>query len=166
MQTKILKLEDIRKYKEDIKSCYKCNPLIFDEDNYLRSVDAELLLLNYLNSDDSYIVGIISDDEKYLYGVVIYDNVRSNGETTTAQVHIAIDKAIWGKTTYEAFTDMLKFGLNDVVYCEVPENAVKVNMMCKRLGFKKTGYIPKALPYTNSKGEKVMHDIFIWTWVR
>lgn len=51
----------------------------------------------------------------------------------------------------------------NVLYCEIPSIAVNAIRMAKAMGFKKTGYIPTALPYVNSKGEEKLYDIQILT---
>lgn len=165
MKQKILQTNDIAKYAEDIKRCYDCNKLIFDCDNPLRLEDVVDLcnfVSPYIDSDDSYVIGIVDDNEKYLYGLVIFDNIRTDGTITTAQVHIVTDKIIWGKQIKDMYNEILAYGLIDNIYCEIPQIAVNAIGMCKRLGFKKTGYIPKALPYINSKGEKKLYDLNIF----
>lgn len=165
MKQRILYDVDIARYIDDIQKCYQCNNLIFDTDTPLHiktAKEIEEFLIPYTQADDSYILGVLDDYEKYLYGIIIFDNIRTDGTVSTAQVHIVTDKAVWGKTIKDVYQDVLDFGLIDNIYCEIPQIAVRAIGMCKRLGFKKTGYIPKALPYINSKGEKKLYDINIF----
>ena len=169
MKQRILYDIDIHRFIDDIKRCYDCNRLIFDMDTPLHLDDEELLeafLVPFTQSEDSYILGILDDNEKYLYGLVIFDNCRTDGSCTTAQVHIVTDKAVWGKTIASIYREILDNGLIDIMYCEIPQIAVNAIGMCRRLGFKKTGYIPKALPYLNSKGEKKLYDLNIFVYER
>lgn len=169
MKQRILSTKDLFNHIQEILKCYECNKLVFDMDTPLHLNDEEKLLnflIPFAQGEDSYILGILDDNEKYLYGIVIFDNIRTDGETTTAQVHIVADKIIWGKTVKDVYQEILDCGLIDNIYCEIPQIAVRAISMCKRLGFKKTGYIPKALPYTNAKGEKKLYDINIFVYER
>lgn len=169
MKYRQLKLEDIEKYKEDIYSCYMTNHLVFDSQNPLRedmSVDnTKWFVETFINSSDAVIVGIFDSEEKYLYGLVIFDNIRFANKSS-AQVHIVNDKSIFGRKVRGLYEDILATCMFDTLYAEIPSMAVHAIALCKRLGFKKTGYIPDILPYVNCSGEEKMYDIQIWTWRR
>ena len=165
MKQKVLTRSDIVDYADDILRCYNCNRLIFDMDSPLsvnNNVEVCDFLIPYAEAEDSLVLGVVDDTDKYLYGLVIFDNIRTDGTVTTAQVHIVTDKAVFGKTIKMVYEDILNYGLIDIIYCEIPQIAVQAIGMCKRLGFKKTGYIPKALPYTNCSGEKKLYDLNIF----
>ena len=110
-------------------------------------------------------LGILDDKEEFLFGIVIFDNIRFANKSC-AQVHIVTDRAIWGRKIKDIYTEILKGSIFDTLYCEIPSIAVHPIAMCKRLGFKKTGYIPDALPYKNAQGEEKMYDLQIYTYRR
>ena len=80
-----------------------------------------------------------------------------------AEVHVLTSKSIFGavlRHSYERILDeMVPFA---VLYCHIPRAAVFASKLVKDIGFKKTGYIPAALPYSNSKGEVKMSDLLIY----
>ena len=100
MKYRQLKLEDVEKYKEDIYSCYMTNHLVLDSQNPLKegmSVEhTKWFVETFINSPDAVIVGIFDSEEKYLYGLVIFDDIRFANKSS-AQVHIVNDKSIFGK---------------------------------------------------------------------
>ena len=56
---------------------------------------------------------------------------------------------------------------NNKRYCYgyiIYDNIRCADKMVAKLGFKKTGYIPCALPYKNSKGETKLYDINIFVY--
>ena len=110
MKYRQLKLEDIERYKEDIHSCYMTNHLVFDSQNPLRegmSVEnTKWFVETFINSSDAVIVGIFDSEEKYLYGLVIFDNIRFANKSS-AQVHIVNDKSIFGKKVRGLYEDIL-----------------------------------------------------------
>lgn len=164
MKHRQLTLNDCNRYAEDIIKCYSDCHLIFDSQSsipvnyYLPS-----FVETFVRADDSLALGIFSDDEKFLYGLVIFDNIRFANKSC-AEVHIITDKAIWGKKIRDVYNQILNGCIFDTLYCQVPSIAVNVIAICKRLGFKKTGYIPDALPYINSRGEERMYDIQIYSY--
>ena len=117
---------------------------------------------SFVDSKDSIVLGIFDEREEYLYGIVIFDNIRM-AQTSTAEVHIATSKAIWGKIVLDMYKEILEYSLFSNLYCMIPQNCVLAIGMAKRMGFKKTGYIPKALPYKNRKGEVYLYDIQIFS---
>ena len=165
--TKILAISDV--HGEE-------NPKLYD---YLENNDIDLVLIlgditdfgpldfveTFINSSDAVIVGIFDSEEKYLYGLVIFDNIRFANKSS-AQVHIVNDKSIFGRKVRGLYEDILATCMFDTLYAEIPSMAVHAIALCKRLGFKKTGYIPDILPYVNCSGEEKMYDIQIWTWRR
>ena len=167
MKYRQLKLEDIEKYKEDIYSCYMTNHLVLDSQNPLKegmSVEhTKWFVETFINSSDAVIVGIFDSEEKYLYGLVIFDNIRFANKSS-AQVHIVNDKSIFGRKVRGLYEEILSTCMFDTLYAEIPSIAVHAIALCKRLGFKKTGYIPNVLPYVNSKGVEQMYDIQIWSF--
>ena len=167
MKYRQLKLEDIEKYKEDIYSCYMTNHLVFDSQNPLKegmSVEhMKWFVGTFIDSSDAVIVGIFDSEEKYLYGLVIFDNIRFANKSS-AQVHIVNDKSIFGRKVRGLYEEILSTCMFDTLYAEIPSIAVHAIALCKRLGFKKTGYIPNVLPYVNSKGVEQMYDIQIWSF--
>lgn len=167
MKHRILTEQDLKDYYFDILKCYNDNKLIFDDcvPNFIKE-DIVGFLGGFIDAEDSYVVGIFSDNDAYLLGIVIYDNNRCLGSDFSAQVHIAFSKAMWGRVSKDVCISLMQTGLPTMLYCEVPVIAVRVIGLLKALGFKKTGYIPKALPYTNSKGEKKMYDVNIFCWER
>ena len=169
MKYRRLKLEDVEKYKEDIYSCYMTNHLVFDsqcplQDN-MTPDGISWFVKTFLYSPETAVMGIFDSEEKYLYGIVIFDNIRFANKSS-AQVHIVNDKSIFGRKVRGLYEDILSTCMFDTLYAEIPSVAVHAIAMCKRLGFKKTGYIPDVLPYVNCSGEEKMYDIQIWTWRR
>lgn len=160
-----LTTEDCTTFYSDIVKCYRDNPLIFDSQNPLRQMtEGELVtfISNYIKSEDSLVIGIFNSKQDILFGVAIFDSIRFSGKDSCAQVHIAISKDIWGRLCANIFNRILDECLIKTLYCEIPQIAVKPIAIVKRMGFKKTGYIPKALPYTNSRGETKMYDLHIF----
>ena len=79
------------------------------------------------------------------------------------ELHIVNDKSIFGRKVRGLYEEILATCMFDTLYAEIPSIAVHAIALCKRLGFKKTGYIPNVLPYVNSKGVEQMYDIQIWS---
>ena len=166
MHYRSLKRSDVLKYGDDILKCYEDNRLILDSQNPLVIDDihsAREFLLGYVDAKDSMVIGIFDEAELFLYGLVIFDNMRSV-DKMVAEVHIAIAKEIWGRKVKRLFDEMLDNTLFDILYCTIPQIAVNAIAMTKRMGFKKTGYIPSALPYINSKGEEKLYDLNIFCY--
>lgn len=163
MRYRKLQLEDLFNYGKDILHCYECNHFVLDEQSFI--VPDLDFIRGFLDAPDSMIIGLFDNNEKYLYGLIIFDNIRfGNKGESCAEVHIINDKAIWGKKVRDLYTEVLNNSIFSTIYCMIPQIAVAPIALCKRLGFKKTGYIPKALPYTNSRGEENMYDINIMCW--
>lgn len=166
-----LTVEDLDKYSSDIFSCYKSNTLVFDCQNPIaiaREDQATEFLYGFIAAPDSMAMGIFDDNEDFLYGLIIFDNIRfgedaKGNPVSCAQLHIVNDKSIFGKVLRDLHNQILDSVVFTTLYCEIPENAVHAIAICKRLGFKKTGYIPHALPYRNSLGKEIMHDIQVWS---
>lgn len=155
-------------YRNDIFKCYKDCSLILDSQHPLRLSDewaTEEFVRGFVEADDSEVLAIFDDSESFLYGLVIFDNIRFANKSC-AEVHIVTDKAIWGRKIKNIYKDMIECNVFDTLYCQIPSIAVNSIAMCKRLGFKKTGYIPDALPYVNAKNETKMYDIQIYTYRR
>jgi len=168
MKHKSLEYSDIVKFKKDLFKAYMDNHLIMDCQNpYLIENPEDMVefLKGYVEAPDSLVVGILDNKEAICYGYLIYDNIRIV-DVKTAEVHIAIAKEIWGKIIRDLFKEMLNGCFFDILYAQVPQNACRAIGMLKHLGFKKTGYIPKALPYTNSKGETKLYDLNIFVHER
>ena len=159
---------DLFVYRSDIFKCYHDCNLIFDSQNVIDikdEHDSENLLHGFVEAKDSLVLGILDDKEEFLFGIIIFDNIRFANKSC-AQVHIVTDRAIWGRKIKDIYTEILKVSIFDTLYCEIPSIAVHPIAMCKRLGFKKTGYIPDALPYKNAQGEEKMYDLQIYTYRR
>lgn len=166
MKYRKLGIIDCQKYADDIIKCYEDCKLVFDSQSTIsKYMTMPQFLGGYIQADDSIVLGIFDDKEEYLYGMVIFDNIRFSNKSC-AEVHIVTDKAIWGKKIKNIYNEILQGCIFDTLYCQVPSIAVHVIAVCKRLGFKKTGYIPDALPYVNSKGEERMYDLQIYTYRR
>lgn len=169
MKYRVLNIADCEYYKDDILSCYNDNKFIFDDQNCIELNNSDAcgeFVAAYVQALDSYVLGVFDDLEEYLYGLIIFDNVRIVGGDSIAQVHIVTNRAIWGKRIKNIYEQVLEYGLVKTLYCEIPQIAVGAIAMCRRLGFRKTGYIPKALPYTNVNGERKMYDLNIFVWER
>lgn len=168
MKYRTLDHGDLFVYRSDIFKCYQDCNLIFDSQNVIDikdEHDSENLLHGFVEAKDSLVLGILDDKEEFLFGIVIFDNIRFANKSC-AQVHIVTDRAIWGRKIKDIYTEILKGSIFDTLYCEIPSIAVHPIAMCKRLGFKKTGYIPDALPYKNVQGEEKMYDLQIYTYRR
>lgn len=166
MKYRNLKIEDCQMYRNDIIKCYNDCHLIFDSQSPIpQDFDLAYFLSTFIVATDSIVLGIFDDKEEYLYGLVIFDNIRFANKSC-AEVHIITDRAIWGKKIKDIYNQILEGCILDTLYCQVPTIAVNVIAICKRLGFRKTGYIPDALPYVNSKGEEKMYDIQIYVYRR
>lgn len=167
MKFKILTLEDIDYYIHDIQKCYKSNRLIFDSQNYFADVNninrLKSFVRSYVANNDNLVYGIVSDNEAFLYGLIYLASIRFSSNINSAEVHIVTDKLIWGNTIFGLYKQLIDIIPFNILYCQIPSIAVNAIRMCKRMGFKKTGYIPKALPYTNSRGIENMYDIQIWS---
>lgn len=160
--------DDIINKADDLFRCYEDNKLILDNQSVIEvhtPIDIVEYLIPFTMAKDSLVVGIMDRQEQFLFGVVIFDNIRI-ADSSCAEIHIAISKEIWGKICKNLFDEMIVSCGIDVLYCQIPKIAVRAISMCKKMGFKKTGYIPKALPYTNSKNECKMYDINIYTFQR
>lgn len=168
MKFRTIDIQDSFEYSQDIYKIYKDCPLIFDSQNPVNIDtirDCTSFIRGFIIAKDSDVWGIFDDNEEYLYGLIIFDNIRFCNKSC-AQVHIVNDKAIWGHKIRDIYREIINSTIFDTLYCEIPSIAVHPIAMCKRLGFKKTGYIPDALPYINSNGEEKMYDLQIYTWRR
>lgn len=164
----ILNSDDIKTYQDDIYSCYNSNKFIFDSQNYLIDSDLEGLtefLEGFTTSPDSMAVGLFDNNKNFLYGIVIFDSIRFGIHNfATAEVHIAVDRKAFGKLTFELLKQLRDECNFTTLFCHIPDIANRAIGLCKRLGFKKTGYIPNCLPYINLRGEEKLHDVQIWTY--
>lgn len=168
MLYRVLDHGDVYTYRNDIFKCYQDCKLILDNQSIINidcAQDAENFIHGFVEAKDSTVFGILNDTEEFLYGLVIFDNIRFSNKSC-AQVHIVNDKAIWGKKVKDIYKDIINSSIFNTLYCEIPSIAVHAIAMCKRMGFKKTGYIPDALPYTNADGEEKMYDLQIYSWRR
>lgn len=163
MKYRVINQNDLEKYGDDIFDAYSSNHLIFDTQNIFADGSKDVYinyLEGYVHGIDSYVLGFFDNNEEYLYGVAIVDNIRTV-DITTAEVHIAVNKKMWGSSLLHILEEAVKYVPVDIFYCQIPQIAVRALGLVKRLGFKKTGYIPKALPYKNIKGEEKLYDINI-----
>lgn len=162
------KVNDIEKYQDDIYSCYSSNKFIFDSQNYLVDSDLEGLtefLRGFILSPDSIVIGLFNNNKSFLYGLVILDSIRfGSNNLATAEVHIAVDRKAFGKLTFDLLKQLRDECGFTTLFCHIPDVANRAIGLCKKLGFKKTGYIPNCLPYVNLRGEEKLHDVQIWTY--
>lgn len=165
-----LKVEDLNKYEDDIAICFMDNLQITDSQSPLNLTnydDRMDYLLGLLNSQESMVIAILDEENEYLYGLVIFDGIRVTDDGNAAQLHVAVCKDLWGKAILNIFRDILdNFVMFNTLYCMLPAYCRPVISLVKKLGFKKTGYIPKALPYINIKGEEKMYDELIYTYLK
>lgn len=166
MKTRALTLSDLQIYANDIFTCYKDNPMILDAQSPY-SLDTPLsvqeFLAGYIEVDDSMIKGIFDNKEEFLYGIVIFDNMRITPDASTCEIHIASSKSVWGRMLINIYRDMIRECLFNNLYCMIPENCVLAIRVARQVGFRKTGYIPKALPYKNRNNEIKMYDLHIYS---
>lgn len=168
MKYKELTLLDVDLYRNDIYSCYNSNKFIFDSQNYLVGLDMEGLedfLKGFIDSPDSMVVGLFDDNHSFLYGIVIFDDIRFGIDNlAAAEVHIAVDRKAFGSLTFNLLKQLRNECNFTTLFCHIPDIANRAIGLCKRLDFVKTGYIPKCLPYINLRGEEKLHDVQIWTY--
>ncbi|MBQ2350087.1 MAG: hypothetical protein II393_02305 [Cytophagales bacterium] len=166
MITSILKEEDLEIYRDDIYQAYKDNPQVADEQcpGYENTPECCVEYLRmFITATDSMVMGIFDEEKEFLYGVIIFDNIRLTEDGNSSEVHIATSRDIWGKDFLDIYRDIIDKNFFDVLYCIIPAKCRPAIGLCKSLGFKKTGYIPKAIPYKTIKGEIKMYDKLIYT---
>lgn len=169
MKHRILQKSDVWNYGDDLLSMYQTNRLVIDSQSPLDLSNRDSVcefIEPFVTSNDSMVVGIFDEQEKYLYGIVIFDNIRFDEVNSCAQIHIVNDKSIFGKKVRNIYGEIIESMPFTTLYCEIPSIAVHAIAVCKRAGFKKTGYIPLALPYKNIKGEEKLYDLQIFTYRR
>lgn len=168
MLYRILKEEDTRNYLDDIVSCYNSNKFILDSQSPMDFSNKENIydyIESYIEAPDAMVIGLFDDSEKYIYGVVILDSIRfGQGDKTVAEVHIAVDRSAFGKLTFRLLEQLREESGFTTLFCHIPDIANRAIGLVKRLGFRKTGYIPNCLPYKNLKGVEDLHDVQIWTY--
>ena len=167
MKTCKLDIIDCYMYRDDIFDCYQTNRLVFDSQNPIKITTPDIaaeFIRKFVEAEDSCVMGLFDDSKKFLYGLVIFDNIRYANNKSCAQVHIVNSKTIFGKVVREIYDNIIAACGIDTIYAEIPAIAVFPINICKRLGFVKTGYIPEALPYINSRGQEKMYDIIILTY--
>lgn len=165
MYYKKLNVNDIIRYNKDLFKAFKDNSLILDEQCNLHFdyyVDFGNFLIKYVLATDSMVIGIF--DCNKCQGYVILDNIRMTEENSCAQVHIAISKELRGKKALRILKEIRDNSNLEMFYAEIPSIAIHAINICKKLGFKKTGYIPKNMPYTNALGQVKMYDTFIYVY--
>lgn len=169
MKYRILEQIDTQKFKEDIFKCFKDNrTLFFDELNPHAVEDSNLAsyyLSTFIDTPDDMVMGIFDNDEKYLYGIIIFQEIRM-GVRTSAKVHCLLSKTLWGKKSKTLCKGIINESIFNVLYCEIPGYAYRTITFVKSLGFRKTGYIPRVVPYTALNKTGIMHDIFVFTLER
>lgn len=162
MYYKSLTIPDIIRYNVELFSAFQDNHLILDaqcELSFNHHIDFGNYLIKYVQASDSMVIGLFSDNK--CMGYVILDNIRIADENSCAQVHLAISKQLRGKKALEILREIRDNSNLEMFYCEIPSIAIHAINVCKKLGFKKTGYIPQNLPYTNALGETKMYDTYI-----
>lgn len=167
MKLRFIDVNDVRDYEEDIAQCYMDNLQIMDSQTVIDFTNRDEMLdyiFSILESKESAIQGVFDNDDEYLYGLIIYDGIRLTDDGNAAQLHLATCKDMWGQEYLKVYQKALDETLFDTLYCMVPAICRPVISLLKKLGFKKTGYIPKALPYTNLKGKTKMYDEYVYVW--
>lgn len=157
--------KELELYLDDIVECYKDNPQILDSQSpycLTNKEGAMVFLSSYVNSKDSMVIGIVDDREEFLYGLILFDNIRM-ADKKSAECHIVASKQVWGKIILDIYKDALNSSVFDVLYCMIPANCVLAIRIAKQLGFKKTGYIPKVIPYINVKGIERLYDLQVYS---
>lgn len=169
MKYRILEQIDTQKFKEDIFKCFKDNrTLFFDELNPHAVEDNNLAayyLSTFIDTPDDMVMGVFDNNEEYLYGIIIFQEIRM-GVKTSAKVHCLLSKTLWGKKAKTLCKSIINESIFNVLYCEIPGYAYRTIAFAKSLGFRKTGYIPRVVPYTALNKAGVMHDIFVFTLER
>lgn len=159
---------NLSRYQDDIVKCFTDNKLIFDSQHRLNNNSNKDDILNYVYSfiqqKDCLAYGLFDNNKQFLYGLVLFENMRFGENANCAQAHIALSKLIWGETSSKVLEGILKDCIFDVVYCQIPSRAVPAIRLAKKLGFKKTGYVPKCIPYVNSEGREILYDLYTLTW--
>lgn len=163
MKYRVLTKRDLSLYRNDIYSCFNSNKSIYDSQSPYRNNNPVDTLMSHLNNFDTILFGIFDDDESYLYGIILFENVRINTDINSAQVHIIIDKAIWGKVVFGVLKKMADETIFNRIFAEIPAFTAKTVGLLKRLGFKKTGYKPDAVPYIDASGKEKMYDLLTYT---
>lgn len=166
MKERILTIEDLDIYRNDIFEMFKDCSRVFDEQNFLKVVDKSFYIEyieRYVTGNDSQVIGIFDNTETFLYGLVILDSIRMLSlQESCAEVHVLTSKSIFGPVLRHSYEKILEGIPFVVLYCHIPRAAVFASKLVKDIGFKKTGYIPAALPYSNSRGEVKMSDLLIY----
>lgn len=167
MNVRALTLYDVQRFEDDIIQCYLDNLQIQDSQcpvNFTNRDEVIDYLFGYIEDSKSFVTGIFDKDEEYLFGLVIYDGVRMTDDGNSAELHLVTCKDMWGKDFLDVYKDMLSGTIFDTLYCLIPSYCRPVIGLIKKLGFKKTGYVPKVLPYKNLKGQEKMYDVLIYSW--
>lgn len=159
---KTLDYISIARFKTELFKAFKDNSLILDQQCELHFDDEfefSNFLLKYVEASDSMVIGLF--DNNKCQGYVILDNIRITEDNSCAQVHLAISKSLRGKKALQILKEIRDNSNLEMFYCEIPSIAIHAINVCKKLGFKKTGYIPNNLPYTNAFGQTKMYDTYI-----
>ena len=167
MKTRYLTLDDLENFREDIVEACKDNPQITDYQGFLDLNNDDDIINTcrlYITSKDSSVEGIFDNREDYLFGFIVYDNMRLTDDGNSAELHLCTSKDIWGTDFLAIYKGILKHVIFDVLSAIVPSRCRTTIAFMKKLGFNKTGYIPKSIPYVTSKGEVKMFDQLIYTW--
>lgn len=169
MKVRPLTMYDVCNFEDDICQCYFDNLQIQDSQCPINFSDRDEVLdyvLDFVEDSKSFVTGIMDDNEEYLFGLVIYDGVRMSDDGNSSELHLVTCKDMWGKDFLDVYYQMLGGTIFDTLYCSIPSYCRPVIALLKKLGFKKTGYVPKVLPYKNLKGEEKMYDVLFYTWRR
>lgn len=169
MRTRYLKNEDLIKYKGDITQCYLDNLQIMDSQSpldFTKEEDIISYIYPLIDGLESAVMGIFDDNEEYLFGLIVYDGIRLTEDGNAAQLHLASCKEMWGSEFISVYEEELRVSMFNTLYCMIPSYCRSIISLIKKLGFKKTGYIPKALPYTNLKGKTKMYDELIYVYTK
>lgn len=169
LKVKPLTIKDCIKYYDDMYECYSDNHLIFDCQNPVKITDPDVcyeFIKSYIGSEDATVVGITTEDELFLLGLVIFDGLRGYKDEWSSEVHIAVSRYLYGKENYWIYGEILKRSGLTTVYGLIPSYAIPVLSLCKKLDFKKTGYIPKSAPFKSKDKTIEMKDIYVMTWRR
>lgn len=165
----IVDLHELDTYGDDILECCRNNPQIFDYQHPINKNNPDEILDSigwYIKDAHSMVHGIFSDDREFLFGFIIYENIKMTDDGNSAQLHLCSSKGIWGKDFLILYKSILRTSIFNSLYAIMPSCCRGAITLCKNLGFKKTGYIPKSTPYVNTKGKVKMFDQFIYSYTK
>lgn len=155
-------------FKEDVLSCYLSTDFTHDTQcTYKPKNTNDVLFLHrgHLNPEQHCLIGIFARDyneEEHLCGLVIFNNIRAIKDRTVADLHMVSDRIIWGMPLFKILCKMMKETIFNQLNIIIPSCGGALIRLIKRLGFKKTGYIPECCTYRNIKGQEIFYDKYLY----